>query len=74
MEPGDTPISPVDWLRVDSDFRDDLSSLLNRYSRENNSNTPDFLLSQYLSACLAAFDRAVAQRDSWYGIHPKPGA
>lgn len=52
----------------------DLSSLLNRYSRENNSNTPDFILASYILKCLDAYEVAVNHRDRWYGIEPRPGA
>jgi hypothetical protein len=48
------------------DFRSDLSSLLNRYSKENNSNTPDYILRDYLCNCLKAFDTAVKMREQWH--------
>lgn len=51
-----------------------IASALNRNSLENGSNTPDFILAEYLTDCLAAFDRAVAARDAWYGIAPSPGS
>ncbi len=35
-----------------------LSNLINRHSMENKSNTPDFILAQYLSSCLNAFEVA----------------
>ncbi len=54
-------------------FRYELQQLLNRYSAENGSNTPDFVLAEYLIACLAAFDKATGLRDSFYGIAPRPG-
>lgn len=44
----------------------ELVSLLNRYSAENGSDTPDFILATYLLACLAAFDVAVRKRARWY--------
>lgn len=47
-------------------FRQELSSLLNRYSKENGSNTPDFILADYLNACLESFDKATASRTHWY--------
>ena len=50
-----------------SDLRDDLASILNRYSRDNGSNTPDFILAQYLANCLDAFDIAVQKRAQWFG-------
>jgi hypothetical protein len=59
-------------------FMDELASLLNRYSKENGSDTPDFILAQYLSDCLAAWNRAVNERTEWYGrdapVGPVPTA
>jgi hypothetical protein len=46
-----------------------LSELLNRFSAENGSGTPDFLLAEYLLACLSAYDKAVQAREEWYGRH-----
>ncbi len=51
----------------ESEFRRDLATVLNRHSRENGSDTPDFVLAQYLAGCLAVFDQAVAQREAWHG-------
>ena len=49
------------------DFRIELCGLLNRWSRENGSNTPDFILRDFICDSLAAFDRAVVRREEWYG-------
>lgn len=48
-------------------FQRDLAVLINRYSRENGSNTPDFLLANYLMQCLDVWNDATHQRDKWYG-------
>lgn len=56
-----------------NDFQTELESLINRYSLENNSNTPDFILASYINACLAAFNEAVNQRSDWYDRHDSPG-
>lgn len=53
-------------------FRKELQKLINRESMENGSNTPDFLLAEYLADCLAAFDRVVSAREKWYGREPEP--
>ena len=53
-------------------FRAELDALINKNSKENGSNTPDFILSNYLSACLDAFDAAVTHREKWYGRENKP--
>ena len=48
-------------------FRNELEHLINQYSLENGSNTPDGILADYLVDCLQAFDRAVLSREKWYG-------
>ena len=55
----------------DSSFRSDVESAINRHSMENGSNTPDFILADYLQDCLAAYDRTVSAREKWYGRDPK---
>jgi hypothetical protein len=45
----------------------DLAAVLHRYSQENGSNTPDFLLAEYLLACLATWNTYVVKRDKWHG-------
>lgn len=41
------------------EFQKELEQLINRHSVENGSNTPDYVLAQYLVACLAAYEGAV---------------
>ena len=48
------------------DFRSELCALLNRHSKENRSDTPDYILRDYLCDCLKAFDHAVGARTAWY--------
>lgn len=54
-------------------LEEDVRAALNRNSAENSSNTPDYLLAEFLVACLDAYNVTVRQRDAWYGIHPEPG-
>lgn len=49
-----------------SKFREDLEVLINQNSKENGSDTPDFILADYLADCLDAFDKAVTRRAEWY--------
>lgn len=49
------------------DFRKELETLINRHSLENGSNTPDFILANYLVACLKVFDATLVEREKWYG-------
>lgn len=55
-------------------FRAELENLINAQSMENGSNTPDFILADYLADCLEAFDRALQARGKWYarGSVPVP--
>ena len=48
-------------------LREQIEQAINRTSSENGSNTPDFILAEYLVSCLAAFDRATQARERWYG-------
>lgn len=45
-----------------------LSDLLNCESRESDSNTPDFLLAEFMVSCLDAFELASNRREVWYGV------
>ena len=47
-------------------FTDQLTSLINQHSKENESNTPDFILSTYIHRCLDNFNAAVNERTQWY--------
>ena len=51
---------------VANPFREELCSLLNKHSRENESDTPDFILTRFISESLAAFDQATRNRTEWY--------
>lgn len=49
-------------------FKDELAGLINKYSKENESDTPDFILAMYISDCLDTFSNVVIRRDKWYGF------
>lgn len=40
---------------------------LNQCSAEHASDTPDYILAEYLTGCLNAFDQAVRMREKHYG-------
>jgi len=54
-------------------FEKELEHLINRYSVENESNTPDFLLAQFVRGCLTVFAGVTMQREHWYGRSNVPG-
>ena len=47
-------------------LRKDIENSINKYSAENESNTPDWILAEYLMDCLVAFDKATNKREDWY--------
>lgn len=51
---------------TDVDMLDGLRALINSRSRENYSDTPDFIMAQFLLECLTAFESAVRARDVYY--------
>ncbi len=53
-------------------LEDKISKVLNEFSQENDSNTPDFILAQYMLRCLTAWNTAMAQREVWYGRTERP--
>ncbi len=60
----------------ESEFRKELEALINKYSRENLSDTPDFILAEFLGGCLITFEAATRERERWYGryVQGLPGA
>ena len=49
------------------ELQEKLAAILNAESRENESNTPDFILAEYMLSCLEAYEKATKRRDDWYG-------
>lgn len=54
----------------ENEFESQLRKLLNTWSIESRSDTPDFVLAKYMADCLDAFSSAVRKRDHWYGFKP----
>jgi hypothetical protein len=47
-------------------LRKDIECAINKNSAENGSDTPDFILADYLMNCLDSFNLAVREREKWY--------
>ena len=60
---------PTDPSQVEESptFEEELTNLINRYSLENGSDTPDFILANYLMGCLDVWNAGVRRREKWYG-------
>ena len=55
-----------------SEFQEELAALINKHSVENETDTPDFILAEYLSDCLDAFGNLMGKREAWYGRITEP--
>lgn len=47
--------------------------MINCHSKESGSNTPDFILAEYLKRCLENFDLTMAHRETWNAPRPIDG-
>lgn len=45
----------------------EIAQALNKACAENLSNTPDFILAEYMLNCLRSFNVAIRSREEWYG-------
>ena len=52
---------------MEQTFEKELEALINRYSEENTSDTPDYILAHYILKALEAFNSTVNLREQWYG-------
>lgn len=55
-------------------LRKEIETVLNRNCAENGPDTPDYILAEYLTDCLDAFDKAAKARENWYGRGTAIGA
>jgi hypothetical protein len=53
----------IDYVK----FQKDLEDIINRNCVENGSNTPDFMLAEYMVNCLKAYTKTSRAREKWYG-------
>jgi len=48
------------------DLKERIREAINCASAESGSDTPDFILAEYLTDCLAAFDKATTRRTRYF--------
>jgi hypothetical protein len=61
IEPTIEPLAPT--------FQTELQALLHKYNKENISNTPDYLLADYIQQCLNALNNTINRRDGMMGMN-----
>jgi hypothetical protein len=68
-EPKYSPVALVSLETAETrTLEQELASVLNRHSAENGSNTPDFILAEYMLSCLAAYNSATKKTREWQGV------
>lgn len=74
---GTNTVEQVDGFGVTKDeqaaynrkkFVEELGALINTFSLENKSNTPDFILAEFMLHCLTAFEATSLRREAWFGV------
>ena len=53
-------------LPESSAFQDEIRAVINKHSKEKGSDTPDFILAEYLVRCLETFDYAIRCRSVYH--------
>ncbi len=53
----------------ETNLEKEIAGLINSECRENDSNTPDYLLAGFMMRCLCAFELASNKREVWFGVH-----
>jgi hypothetical protein len=62
------PIKETETTIIKLSFEQSIRLVINTYSKENESNTPDYILSEYIINCLDAFNYATKFRDAHKGL------
>lgn len=58
----------VNLVEKEATFQEALQHVINLYNEESRSDTPDFLLTEYLISCLNTWSYITRQRDKWYNF------
>lgn len=53
------------------DLAKEFAKVINKMSLENQSDTPDFIIGEYLADCFVIFNDAVNERTRWYSKSSK---
>lgn len=56
-----------------TEFSKKVEDIINSMCLESDSDTPDFILAQFLSDCLKVWNKSTKQRSEWFG-YPKTEA
>lgn len=51
---------------TDFNFLRDLIAVIDKHGKEKESNTPDYVLAEYLDACLKNFNETIVESRKWH--------
>ena len=51
-------------------FKKELEVLINQNGLDNECNTPDYILAEFLTSCLESYKENTKLRDTWFGFKP----
>ena len=60
-------------LIQNEEFIKELSHLVNKHNIDNELNTPDFILAEYVFSCLTVLQNQIRDRENWFGAYLRPG-
>lgn len=63
-----TPLTEEERALRRTEFVRAIAHTINCHSMENESDTPDWLLAEYLAHCFDAWNTVVRARDKWYNF------
>lgn len=63
-------VEEAETIEEEIGFREALQNLINKYSLEGTSKTPDFILASFLENVLMDWNHALVARDKWYAFDP----
>ena len=66
MHPDDMPTN-TDNDSLAPTFQQELCALVNRHGIDNDTNTPDYVLAEYMCTCLQGYELALAARRAHAG-------
>lgn len=52
---------------MSSEFRKDLTALVNVHGKDAQTETPDYILANFLADMVLVFELAVKDREKWFG-------
>lgn len=61
------------YTLVSTAFEMEIARVINKHSKENESNTPDFILAAFVRDCLTAFAKTSRDREKWFGKELRVG-